>query len=217
MRMSSIRHRRGLNFEKKVAGILVSMWIIASAMPAPSSGKEADGLYSFGSGPVEVLIFSDYFCPPCQGIEDYLESVLPSLTRLGAKITFVDLPIYAKTPLYSRYFLYAAKASETFDEVLRARNLLFDLAKAKGDDSNKEMIRLFQEKKIALSFFDIRPVFDKWRESIDLHQVKSTPTCVVIKPGEDALKYSGGLQIREGIESLLKELSDSSNKKGMIK
>jgi len=48
-----------------------------------------------GSGLTEVLIFTDYFCPPCQAVEPFLEKALADLYRSGVKVTFVDKPIHS--------------------------------------------------------------------------------------------------------------------------
>ena len=38
----------------------------------PAAGAEKEAIPSYGQGPREVLIFSDYFCPPCQALEPKL-------------------------------------------------------------------------------------------------------------------------------------------------
>ncbi|MDZ7582956.1 MAG: hypothetical protein U5R30_20840 [Deltaproteobacteria bacterium] len=120
--------RRGI-----AALLMAAMAILAGGhgQAAFSAAEDPDRIYSLGSGPAELLLFTDYFCPPCQKIEPYLDIALPELHQAGVRITFVDMPIYDKTQLYARYFLYAAKAAGSFEEVMQIRRVLFDIAKAK--------------------------------------------------------------------------------------
>jgi len=79
---------------------------------APAYGASKSVVPSYGDGTYEVLIFTDYFCPPCQDLEKELDLLLePVLTRGGVTVTFVDMPIYKTTVMYVRYFLYAANGS----------------------------------------------------------------------------------------------------------
>jgi protein-disulfide isomerase len=92
-------------------------------------GAENNLVPSYGSGQYQLFIFSDYFCPPYQRLEKDIEKEAHDLiAKGGVKVSFVDMPIYKLTPLYARYFLYAANASPSYKDVLHARNVLFDTA-----------------------------------------------------------------------------------------
>jgi thiol-disulfide isomerase/thioredoxin len=96
---------------------------------APAAGAEKEAIPSYGQGPHEVLIFSDYFCPPCQALEPKLEPVLDALYKQGnVKIRFVDTPMHKETPLFAKFYLYAAKATPDYRAAMRARQVLFVLA-----------------------------------------------------------------------------------------
>lgn len=191
---------------RKKLSLLIS---VLGMLLVPISGTAAETLesiFSWGSGPIEVFIFSDYFCPPCQTIEPYLENALLDLHRSGVKVTLVDKPIYAKSPMYSQYFFYAAKAAKSFDEVLRIRRVLFDIAKTKAVDSERELMQKLKENNIKLVLMEIKPIFDRWAELIERFGVKSTPTCIVKQPGQKTMIYTGSREIPEGIDLLLKQL-----------
>jgi thiol:disulfide interchange protein DsbA len=185
--------------------MLCLVWVPRVAFPA----EVPEPIFSDGSGPIEIFIFSDYFCPPCQAIEPYLEDALTKLHQSGAKITFVDMPIHAMTPLFSRYFLYAAKAADSFSEKLLARRTLYDIARTKTANSEVELILKLKEKHIKLARFDVRPVFGQWVALIKHFAVKSTPTCVVKQPGKEMVTYSGSRGIPAGIDQLLIALSEN--------
>jgi thiol:disulfide interchange protein DsbA len=170
-----------------------------------------DSSFSFGKGPLEIYVFSDYFCPPCQGIEPYMESVLPRLSSMGARITFVDMPIHEQTPLYARYYLYAARKADNLEKVLRIRHALFDMAKSKAVASEREMMAGLKQKAVSLSYFDTQPAFMHWNDLINRFKVISTPTCIVVQPGQETLNLAGSEVIRQGIDPLLQRLSGASS------
>ncbi len=180
------------------SGWLVPRWVAAQ--------KPAE-VFSHGTGTVDIFVFTDYFCPPCQAVEPYLEGALTDLLALGAAVTFVDKPITPRTPLYSRQFLYAANATDRFEELLRIRRTLFDIARNNPVDSESELVRLMKESDIRLKLFDVRPVFTKWAEIIGRFGVRSTPTCIVTRPGQETLVFEGSREIPQGLDRLLKEMA----------
>jgi len=171
---------------------------------APAAGAEKEAVPSYGQGPHEVLIFSDYFCPPCQALEPKLEPVLDALYKQGSvKITFVDTPMHRETPLFAKFYLYAAKAAPDYKAAMRARQVLFALAGKENvfwmDDRIEEA---FRKEKIAYTPFDFRSVQPALNGLIKQHRVDATPTCVILSPGKKARKYTGTDEILKGLASL---------------
>jgi len=172
---------------------------ICSATPAAGAEKEA--LPSYGKGPHEVLVFSDYFCPPCRALEPKLEPVLDELYKHGSvKITFVDTPMHKETPLFAKFYLYAAKAAPDYRAAMRARKVLFALAKRENVFWMDERIEeAFRNEKIAFTPFDFRTVQPELNRLISEHRVDATPTCVILSPGAKARKYVGADDILKGL------------------
>ncbi|RPH50083.1 MAG: hypothetical protein EHM85_11665 [Desulfobacteraceae bacterium] len=189
--------------------ILILAFMLMNPVLAPAD-ETPENIFSDGSGPVEIFIFSDYFCPPCQSIEPYLEYALTKLHQSGAGITFVDMPISALTPVFSKYYLYAINAVDSFTENLLVRRALFDIARTRSVNAESELIQKFKAKHIKLVPLDVKPLFDQWVALIKRFSVKSTPTCVVIRPGQAIVTYTGSREISEGIDQLLKVMSDNS-------
>jgi len=112
--------------------VVFVIFFLAGGMRA-SYGVEHAPIFSYGKGSYELIIFSDYFCPPCQKIhKEFSGTIAGLIDGGGVKVTFVDLPIYKLTPLYAKYFLYALNASPGYKEALRARNFLYDKAYRMG-------------------------------------------------------------------------------------
>jgi thiol-disulfide isomerase/thioredoxin len=194
-------------FNNKILILIITFMMIIS-VPAPADDTTGK-IYSDSSIPVDIFIFSDYFCPPCQSIEPYLEYALTKLHQSGARINFVDMPINAMTPVFSKYYLYAINAADSFNEKLIVRNALFDIARTMKVGSESELIRILKKKRINLAPLDFKPIFDQWAALIKRFSVKSTPTCVVIRPGQENVTFTGSREIPEGIDQLLKTLPDN--------
>ena len=127
-----------------------------------------------------MIVFTDYFCPPCQGLEPNLEPMLEKIHAKGrAEIIFVDMPIYKETPLYARYYLYAANAKGGFKDVMDARRALFSIARGKTVKDEESLAKALKEKGIPFKPYDPKPVFNAWNDMIRQHKVQGTPSCVI--------------------------------------
>ena len=178
----------------------------SSPLFPPLRQPDADkgSIPSYGQGPHEVLIFSDYFCPPCQALEPQLEPVLDELYKKGrVKITFADTPMHKETPLFAKFYLYAAKAAPDYGAAMRARQVLFALAGKENVFWMDERIEeAFRREKVAFTPFDFRAVQPELNGLIRKHKVDATPTCVILSPGAKAQKYTGAGDILKGLQSI---------------
>ena len=189
---------------------LIYLLLMAGLLLSPShlpAAEDQEKVYAYGPGPVEIFLFADYFCPPCQKIEPYLDATLPDLLSLGVRVTFIDMPFSRLAPLYSRYFLYAAKETPTLKGVLHARAALVRIAQADVVTSDQEMIEALKEKGVDIRFFDVKPAMAEWGEIIRKYNVRNTPTCIVVRSGQEAQRYIGSVDIPDALDLLMKELS----------
>lgn len=178
--------------------------LIAIYSVTPAGGADNETIPSYGRGPREVLIFSDYFCPPCREMEPKLEPVLDVLYKQGnVKIRFVDTPMHRETPLFAKFYLYAAKANPDYGAAVRARQVLFALAGKENVFWMDERIEeAFRKEKIAFTPFDFRTAQPELNRLIREYRVDSTPTCVIVSPGETPRKHMGADDILKGLRSL---------------
>jgi thiol-disulfide isomerase/thioredoxin len=184
--------------------IVVCCLFIAFISPAPAVDADKGSIPSYGNGLHEILIFSDYFCPPCQALEPKLEPVLDKLYKQGrVKVTFVDTPMHRETPLFAKFYLYAAKAAPDYRAAVRARQVLFALAGKENVFWMDERIEeAFRKEKVAFTPFDFRTAQPELNRLIREHRVDSTPTCIILSPGKMAKKYTGADDILKGLTSL---------------
>ena len=85
----------------------ISILLTFTGSVTPVYGQDAVRVIpSLGKGPYEVIIFSDYFCPPCKAIDTKAEGLFKELVATDqVKIMFVDVPFSRITPVYAKYYL----------------------------------------------------------------------------------------------------------------
>ncbi|MDO8724314.1 MAG: thioredoxin domain-containing protein [Syntrophales bacterium] len=178
--------------------------ILAGLIVAADGSAEEQNLPfpSYGSGPIEVRIFSDYFCPPCRAVEPVVEPILKDLLEKNViRLTVIDTPFHPHTLLYARYFLYALKENGGVDHAFRVRNILFDASTDKTVTTQERIETIFKEKGIPYAAFDTKPAFDRYNTLIKEDNIKATPTCVIIKSGQ-MKTFVGGPDIISALKSL---------------
>ena len=185
-----------------------------SGSTTPAYGAEQSLVPSYGSGKYELIVFTDYFCPPCQTLESELDPALNEiLSRGGVRVTFVDLPTHKdKTPLYAKYFLYAVKAGRSYKKALHARRVLFSLAKNHTSMSEDELKKALKAQGIAFTPYDLKPVYPELNKIIYTYKAERTPTCVVKYSDNDIRKYTGSIEIKNGL-AMLRASQINSRKK----
>lgn len=158
---------------------------------------------SFGTGPVEVRIYTDYFCPPCQAMEPAAEPLLKDLLKKNAiRLIIVDTPFNQQTPLFAKYFLYAHHENKTADHAFRVRNILLELSANRQVTTSQERIEdVFKERGIPFTVYDVKPVFDRFNAMIREDKINATPSCVIIKGGQRKT-FVGGVSILNALKAL---------------
>lgn len=177
------RSRKALTALAAGAG-LVFFLLFFSGSTAVSYAAGPPRLPAFGTGPVEVRIYTDYFCGPCRAEEAEVMALITELVdKTLIRVLFVDTPIHKETVLYAGYFLSALNAREGGDLRLAftVRAALFEAAAQKT--AHKEGLELFLKKKgIALRPFDTAPVFKIYSNYLKEDRINATPTCVIVGP-----------------------------------
>jgi thiol-disulfide isomerase/thioredoxin len=100
-------------FGMVLAGLIVAGngWAEKPNIPFPS----------YGSGALEVRIYTNYFCPPCRAMEPDVEPILKELLKRNTiRLILVDVPFDERTNLFARNFLYAIRAKNDLEHALNA-------------------------------------------------------------------------------------------------
>lgn len=175
--------------------VFISFSFSGSATPAYAADQTT--IPSYGKGAWELIIFTDYFCPPCQSVEGDLEPELERLLARGdVKITFVDFPGHPGSGLYAKYFLAAAAADKGYKNVLKARRILFSLATEKKVDQESVLAASLKSQGIALKVMDPKPIFAQWSTLIKKFEITQTPTCILRFSSTYTKKYANSDHLR---------------------
>lgn len=194
-------NRKALVALAAAAGLLFFLLFFSgSATPAYAAEPVTTG---FGKGAIEVRLYTDYFCGPCQAEE---KEVISLITKLKGKniirVIFIDTPVHAETVFYAGYFLAALNAKGDFGQAVAARGALFEAAEKKI--KGKEALEAFLKKKgLDIRPFDTAPVFKIFGNYLKEDRIHSTPTCVIVGPREKQT-LTGKDEITKGLRSLLK-------------
>lgn len=181
--------------------LFVMLTFSGSTTPAYAAVKSP--VPSYGSGPYELIVFTDYFCPPCQSLESEMDPALHEILSMGGvKVTFVDLPIHKQTHLYAKYFFYIANATHRFRDILHARKVLFSMAKNPAVNNDESLSKALAAQGIAFKPYDLKPVYQEINKIIKTHSVSKTPTCIVKYSNADIRKYTGTFEIKNGLAML---------------
>lgn len=196
-----------MRFKKTFVSVLFTMILTGLIIAGIGSAAEQDPPFpSYGSGPVEVRIYTDYFCSPCRAMEPAVEPLLKELLKKNViRLTLVDVPFSQHTLLYARNFLFAIKENNDLEHAFRVRNILMEASTKKDVTTQERIEALFKEKGIPFSVFfpvfDAKPAFDRYNVLIKEDKINATPTCVVIKNGQKKA-FVGGPDIINALKSL---------------
>ncbi|MDI6742308.1 MAG: thioredoxin domain-containing protein [Smithella sp.] len=180
-----------------------------SGSVTPSFAQVSTGTVpSLGKGPYEVIMFADYFCPPCYRIDTKAEPLMKELLATGkVKITFVDVPFSRPTPTYTKYYLYAANADSSVDNILHVRKMLFEAAQLRRIQDENSLVSYLKEKKVSWKAMDENTIFPLLSNITKEHKVRATPTCVIKYSAKNIKSFVGDVEIWNGLTELQKHVS----------
>ena len=195
------RNRRALTALAAAAGLLFFLLFFSgsttplyAAEPVPTA---------FGRGAIEVRIYTDYFCGPCQDEE---KEVISTITELFEKnlirVIFIDTPIHRETVFYAGYFLAALNAKPDFRQAVAARAALFEAADMRIEGA-PAMEAFLKKKGLDFRPSDTAAAFKIYGNYLKEDKINTTPTCVIIGPqGKQTL--IGKDEITKGLRALRK-------------
>jgi len=198
-----------LDWQKKKT-VFVSMVLALLIFPivfhgsvTPVYGAEDVSPPTFGKGPIQVRLYADYFCPPCQGLSPKAGPILADMVKRNIiTLTFIDTPFYKHSSTYARYFLYTMQEKKDIDTALTVRDTLFAAARQNITDTAK-LEDMFKGKQIQFKTFEVKPIFDQYGILLKKDKVDATPSCVIEQDGKKELSVGDG-EILKTLEKLKK-------------
>jgi thiol-disulfide isomerase/thioredoxin len=190
----------------------LTIFLTLSGSVTPAYGQETvNGVPSLGKGKYEIVMFTDYFCPPCLSIDTKAEPLLKELLATKkVKITFVDVPYHKPTPLYAKYYLYAVNVDPGEENVFYVRKILFEAAQTKHIQKEDALVAYLKEQKISLKTTDEKHIFPMLQAIFNNNKINATPTCVIKYSKNNVKKFVGGDEIWKGLTALKTHISKGS-------
>ncbi|HOG07594.1 MAG: thioredoxin domain-containing protein [Syntrophales bacterium] len=161
-----------------MAGLLTFLLAFSgSATPVYAAGPAH--VPTFGKGPVNVRLYTDYACEPCQMLETRAAPLLDALVRKDKiRLTFIDTPIHTETKLYVKYYLYVLRESQTLASAFRIRTLLVEAAQKRVRDPTK-LEAFLVARGVSVRPVDVTPTLEVFLGYLSKDRIQFTPTCVV--------------------------------------
>lgn len=184
------------------AGILFASLTFSGSV-IPTYGKDIPSpLFGNPAAPVEIIVYSDYFCPACLSVEEQINRKLLQL-KGKTRIRFIDVPMHKESREYAEAFLYAwFGTGNDLEKAVAVRSLLFDAAQAKR--TQKEALSILKSRGIPFKEDKERAkeVFmNVYNDFLKTDKIKATPT-VVVAEGNKRKVYKGSAEIIKGLESI---------------
>jgi len=189
-------------FRPGLGGAVVILALLLFLVPHRAAAGDPETFPAYGNGEITVRLYTDYFCPHCRAMEPVIAPALDNLLKKKAvSLVLVDVPYNRYSPLYARYFLYALKEDNRWEHARRVRQLL-DAAAAGGDIKTREQLdQFFRQRGISWTVFDPQAVFSRFNSLIREDNVKSIPTCVIIRNGKKEV-FIGDRDIPQALKRL---------------
>jgi thiol-disulfide isomerase/thioredoxin len=171
---------------KTLVSVLFTLIVGLSFVTSIGWAKEQISPFpSFGRGPVEVRLYTNYFCPPCREMEPAVEPLLKDLLKRNAiRLILVDVSHPRLTPIFAQYFLFALKRNNDPEHAFLVKSILLEASTDKEMATQERIEALLKEKNIPFSVFDTKPLFDRYDALFKQDKIEKTPTCVIIKGGQ---------------------------------
>jgi len=169
---------------------------------------------AFGTNksPIEVYVFTDWFCPACRLVEPIFEKMAPAVQKEG-KLYFIDAYIHDESMNYSPYNLsFMIYQKPKYFQLRNALLALTDKTKSPSEKQVETAIAPLGVEYKEVNYKDISlatKMFQKLKRQFD---ITGTPTVIVVNlDTKKGKKLSGTTDITEA--NVLKAIEDLKEKK----
>jgi len=197
-------------FASALAGLIFAFVGIGqqNAMEAAEKSVEEKLVFGNKDSPIEVYIFTDWFCPPCHKIEPILEKMLPQLKR-QASVIFVDMPVHPDSMNFIPYNMSFMVYNKL--QYPQLRNAIVSLSQQTKKPTEEEVAKAAEEIGVTfkeLPFSEIALGVDYFQELAKRFHIEATPTLVLVNRTSKEQRTLEGINgiteknILNGIEEL---------------
>lgn len=184
--------------------LIVLFAFIMLCIPPASEAFSLSTAPTYGTGKVQVRLYTSYFCGPCRAVEPYIEPLLQDLVRRNIiTLTYVDIPSHKIAAEYASAFLCAVQGKGDIKTAMTARRCLMEAATS-GVKSKDQLESFLRGKGILLTrLYDPSPTFKTYNAYIQQDRIRSTPTCVITDPATGSKNvFDTGRKIMDALKRL---------------
>ena len=166
-------------FGKEILGAtaIIGFVIVIGLFRGAAVQDERDAfLPTYGSGRIQVRLYTDFACPHCQVLEIKAGPLIRELVeRKLIAITFVNT---VPDSLFGKYFLYILNKGSGLEQAMRARAVLFE-AEQTGIVSRPRLERFLEEKNVGFKPYEVGATVHAMRRMVERDRINETPSCVL--------------------------------------
>lgn len=165
-----------------VLGFTAAFMGVTKIDPLEAKEDSLKETIAFGSvkSPVEVYVFTDWFCPACNEVEPALKAMAPEIER-KAKLFFIDADIHDESMNFTPYNLsFMMYNKPQYFDLRKALHELTEQTKTPTDAQIQSSVAPYGVTHKDLNYRDIdlaTKMFSKLKQQF---RINSTPTVVII-------------------------------------
>lgn len=190
-----------------VLGFVIAFLGFAKENPLLAEQTSFKDSITFGdkSSPIEVYVFTDWFCPACRIVEPRLVTMAPKVEK-KAKLIFVDMQIHKDSLNFTPYNLSFMIHNKTkYFDLRKVLNTLSQKNSSPTETDVQDAIKPLGVSYNELNFSDISLGVKLYKSLAKQFNIESTPTIVIINTSnKKGKKLSGASEITE--ENVMKAI-----------
>jgi len=191
---------------KKVTHAVLFVALLAFTALCIPLASQAFSLFTaptYGTGKVQVRLYTSYFCSPCRAVEPYIEPLVQDLVKRNIiTLTYVDIPSSKTSVEYASAFLKAVHGKSDVKMAISARKLLISAAES-GITERSVLECYLKGKGVALvKTCDPEYTFRVYNQYMKQDRITATPTCVIVDAAGKKTTFHGGQKILDALKKL---------------
>lgn len=176
-------------------GFIIALVGVAKATPSFAEGIGHEPLY-FGNreSPVDIYIFTDWFCPACREVEPLIQKQFPSWTQ-KARVFFIDTVIHQDSMNFVPYNL--AFMLKNKNQYIQLRQKLQALALRDTTPSEEQVEQAAKSLGVVyspLDYSDINQGVKYFQQVSAKYKIGATPIVVIVNPSTKKMKKLSGVK-----------------------
>lgn len=155
------------------------------------------------NGPIEVYVFTDWFCPACRRVEPVFEEMIPDL-KGKAPVFFVDATVHPESLNFTPYNLsFMINNKNDYFKLRKALEQLADKNDTPSDTDIQDAIKPHGVQLKELAYSDVALGVKLFKKLVKQFEITQTPTVVIVNmDSKKGKKLSGYGEITK--ENVLK-------------